>query len=83
MGCLYDPDLPGRDVTRDYFDILKQAGLPRGGARGGGEFPWPPTLIGPQLENKSLKLSRFFKLVEVLLKLRAPYSSSTCSLAKV
>jgi hypothetical protein len=23
-GYLYDPALPGRDVRRDYFDVLKQ-----------------------------------------------------------
>jgi hypothetical protein len=46
-------------------------------------FPPAPTLIGPQRESESLKLSRFFKWVRAFLKLRAAYSSSTCSLAKV
>ena len=23
QGCLYDPTLPGRDVRRNYFDVLK------------------------------------------------------------
>jgi hypothetical protein len=32
-----------------------------GGGGGGGGLHWAPTLIGPQLESKSLKLSRFYK----------------------
>jgi hypothetical protein len=48
----------------------------------GGDFPGP-TIIGPQHESESLKLSRFFKLVRAFLKLTAPCSGSTCSLAKV
>jgi hypothetical protein len=39
--------------------VLKYTGPPRGG----GKFPRAPTLIGPQFESESLKLSRFFKLV--------------------
>jgi hypothetical protein len=49
----------------------------------GRKLPWAPTLIGPQLESKSLKLSRFFKLVREFFKLRAAYRTSTCSLVKV
>jgi hypothetical protein len=44
---------------------------------GGVKLPRAPTLIGPQLESESLKLSRF----SACLKLRASYSTSTCSLA--
>jgi hypothetical protein len=62
----------------------QHSGPPRGGGGGeGGQIAPGPTLIEPQLESESLKLSRFFKLVRAFLKLRAPYSSSTCSLARV
>ena len=54
-----------------------------GAGRGGGNCPGPPTLIGLQLESESLNSRGFFKLVRAFLKLRAPYSSSTCSLDKV
>jgi hypothetical protein len=40
-------------------------------AEGGGGLPRVPTLIGPQLESESLKLSRFFKLVRAFSELRA------------
>jgi hypothetical protein len=53
------------------------------GGRGGGKLPRDPTVIGPQLESECLKLSRFFKFVRAFLKFRAPYCSSTCSVAKV
>jgi hypothetical protein len=65
-------------VTRPLSGRFSLAGPPRGG-----ELRLAPTLIGPQLESESLKLSNFFKLVRAFLKLRAPYSSSTCSLAEV
>ena len=58
---------------------MLSSGPPRGGQ---GQFAQAPNLIGPQLENESLKLNRFFKLVRAFFKLRAPYSSSTCSLDK-
>ena len=74
------------DWARIYFSTNTKLtkmlpGPPRGG--GGGKLPWAPTLIGSQLESKCLKLSRFFKLVRAFLELRAPYCSSTCSVAKV
>ena len=52
-----------------YVDILIP-GRQEGG--GGGGLPRAPSLIGPQLESKSLKFSRFFKLVGAFLKLRDP-----------
>jgi hypothetical protein len=64
-------------------EVRTSPGPPRGGQGGGGKLPRAPTLIGPQLESESLKLSRFFKLVRAFLTLRAPYSTFTCSLAKV
>jgi hypothetical protein len=70
---------------RQRTALKDQMSKPRAAVRGpgGGGLPRAPTLIGPQLESKSLKLSRFFKLVRAFLKLRASYSSSRCSLAKV
>ena len=51
---------------------------------GGGELHWAPTLIGPQLESKSLKLSRFYiKSIFEIEGHACTYSTSTCSLAKV
>ena len=73
-------------IARPRAALKDQMSTPRAAKRGsgeGGKLPRALTLIGPQLESKSLKLSRFFKLVRAFLKLRAPYSTSTCSLAKV
>jgi hypothetical protein len=55
------------------------SGSPRGG--GGGVAPGPHLNRAPTLEQEP-EISMFFKLVRAFLKLRAPYSSSTCSLAK-
>ena len=63
--------------------ILSLQRCSQGRQEGGDKLPWAPTLIGSQLESKCLKLSRFFKLVRAFLELRAPYCSSTCSVAKV
>jgi hypothetical protein len=54
----------------------------RAAERGGVELPMVPTLIGQQLDSGEPKLSRFFKLVRAFFKLRALYSTSTCSLVK-
>jgi hypothetical protein len=39
--------------------------------QGGGNCPGP-TLIGPQLQSESLKLSRFFKLVRAFFEIEGP-----------
>jgi hypothetical protein len=66
-----------------YLYSLLSAISDKDAEKGEGKFPGVSTLIGPQHESDSLKLSRFFKLVRAFLKLRTPYTTSTCSLAKV
>jgi hypothetical protein len=56
-----------RTVKGASSDGAIEQGRQEGGG-GGGELPRVPTLIGPQLESESLKLSRFFKLVRAFLK---------------
>jgi hypothetical protein len=71
-GVLPPPSLAQRMVC-EMLIIMNDQGRREGGM---GKLPRAPTLIGPQLESESLKLSRFFKLVGEFLKLiRAPYSS--------
>ena len=54
-------------------------GRREGGAGGRGQIAPGPHPRAPTLEQEP---EMFFKLVRAILKLRAPYSSSTCSLAK-
>jgi hypothetical protein len=58
-------------------------GRQEGGGRGGKITLGTHLNRAPKRESKSLKLHRFYKLIRAFLKLRASYSTSICSLAKV